>query len=147
MGSDMYMGFCSFINIPTSLILVLVQFAPQISTIWMLRKEIDVLSLSIWTLAIQMIAFFLLGISWIFRLGKPGTGYNTVQPVNGPFSWYFLVGWPYLNNILYGVGQAILFALCIYFKYRRGTGITAASSTTANSQESVNDQTPLLREL
>jgi hypothetical protein len=72
-------------------------------------------SLCIWTLGAQLVLFVLLGISYIVRLGKPGTGFNKPPPVMDPYTWHTILGWPYTNNIIYGVGQRILFFIYLYY--------------------------------
>jgi hypothetical protein len=63
-----------------------------------------------------MILFLLLGISYIVRLGKPGTGFNKSPNVPmDPYTWYRLVGWPYVNNMIYGIGQGVLFFMYLYY--------------------------------
>ena len=50
-------------------------------------------SLSLITLATQMIAFVLLGFSWKIRLGRPGDPFNAAPPdVTDPWALYRLGG-------------------------------------------------------
>jgi hypothetical protein len=104
-----------------------------------MRQQLPESSLSIWTLATQMILFLLLGISYIVRLGKRGTGFN--KPLNVPmdlYTWYRLVGWPYVNNIIYGIGQGVLFFMYLYYLHvDRIQAVISVSNREADGRPSV----------
>lgn len=143
-----FIGLCDMICIPASLILVISQFPSQITMAWAMRRQLAASSLSIWTLAVQMIAFILLGVSWIYRLGVPGTGFNRAPAgITDPFTWYYIVSWPYINNIIYGVGQGVLFSICAYYSYKERTRAPASFSGVGSGQQTVSERTSLLGEL
>jgi hypothetical protein len=111
-----------------------------------IRQQLPESSLSILTLAAQMILFLLLGISYIVRLGKPGTGFN--KPPNvpmDPYTWYRLEGWPYVNNIIYGISQSVLFFM--YLCYLHGNRIEAVNSVSNTGGGRTHERAPLLGEI
>lgn len=114
-GSWYFMGLCDMICIPVTSILVISQFPSQIKLLLAMGRKLDGSSLSIWTLVFQTFTSILLGISWMYRLGPRGKGYNRVPDgIIDPFTWYYLSSWPYINNIVFGVGQGVLFLICLY---------------------------------
>jgi len=139
-----YVTTTSFVGIPLMVVFVIAQVRPEISTIWSLRRHLGLSSLSLWTLGIQMVAFMLLGLSWVIRIGKRGTGYNSDTPHYDPFTWYFLTGWRWVNYLLYGLGQAALFFLCMYCKYLERSGNTKLS--VEDGRGNVDERRPLLGE-
>lgn len=101
--------------VPLSLVFVIVQFIPQIRSTWTIRKPS---SMDISTLGLQAILFVLLGVSWSYRLRSQ---YDSIfsEAFVFPFGWYYTFGWRYFNFILYGLGQGVLFSICIYRKHMR----------------------------
>lgn len=82
-----------------------------------MRQQLPESSLSIWTLATQMILFLLLGISYIVRLGKRGTGFN--KPLNVPmdlYTWYRLVVGRTSTISYMGLAKAFYFS-CTFTTY------------------------------
>src|SRR5436305_14170627 len=70
------------------------------------KDTIDESSLSLATLAMQMIAFVLLGLRWEIRLGRPGDPFNVTPPdITDPWALYRLGAWQDVNNIIFGIGQ------------------------------------------
>jgi len=111
------------ICIPVSIVLVISQFPSQIKALLAMEETLDASSLSIWTLAIQTITFILVGISWMYRLGPRGKGYNRVPDgIVDPFTWYYISSWPYINNVIFGVGQGVLFLTYLYQMLRTKPG-------------------------
>lgn len=111
-----------------------------------MRQQLLESSLSIWTLAAQAILFLLLGISYIARLGKPGTGFN--KPPNVPmnlYTWYRLVSWPYVNNIMYGIGQGVLFFMYLYYLHVDRIEAVISASDTGGGR--THERAPLLGEV
>ena len=101
-------------------------------------KNLDGSSLSIWTLVIQTNTSILLGISWMHRLGPRGKGFNRVpNGIVDPFTWYYISSWPYINNIILGVGQGVLVLIYLYQMLRTQPGglqnsrISATTESTA----------------
>jgi hypothetical protein len=93
-----------------------------------------------------MVFFILLGISYIIRLSKPGTSFNKPPAIPmDPYTWYAIVGWPYINNIIYEIGQGILFFMYLY--YLSADRIGGATSITNAGGGLINERTTLLREL
>ena len=139
MGPDLFVGFSGYFNTLFSTFVVLVHVMPQIRTLWQSGSPN---SLSIWTLGLQTIVFILLGISWLLRLGTPDLPDKPPGVPIGLKYWYYLVGWPSLNYILAGCGQGVLFALCLYLKWKK-SGMALSYDT---SSQAANEQTPLIEE-
>ncbi|KAK2763256.1 hypothetical protein FQN54_009892 [Arachnomyces sp. PD_36] len=64
-------------------------------------------ALSLLGLLVQAAVFTLVGLSWIVRVRYPPS-------VNNWSSWYHSVGWPVVGNLVYAIGQAILWCLARY---------------------------------
>ena len=78
--NTLFIGLCDFLLLPACIVLVTCMFPLQIREIISLKRPIHESSLSPTTLALQMIAFILLGLSWKNRLGRPGDPFNITPP-------------------------------------------------------------------
>jgi hypothetical protein len=136
-GSSIFVGICDMICIPVSIVLVIWQFPSQIKALLAMEETVDASSLSTWTLAIQTITFILVGISWMYRLGYRGKGFNRVPyGIVDPFTWYYISSWPYINNVILGVGQGVFFLTYLYQMLRTKPGGLHNSTGPATNEKS-----------
>jgi hypothetical protein len=75
-----FIGLRDFLLVPTCIVLVTCIFPLQVREIMSLERPIHESSLSPTTLALQMIMFILLGLSWKNRVGRPGDPFNITPP-------------------------------------------------------------------
>lgn len=64
-------------------------------------------ALSIAGLVMQLVVFTLVGISWLFRLTMPDD-YWRMSSMRALMTWYQLVGWAAVDNLVFAFVQAIL---------------------------------------
>lgn len=101
--------------IPTTTIFVLFQLTPPKYKTWMLRKPGG---LGSWTLLIQGLAYALLGVSCVLKIGKEPEQYGWRG--KGVINWYCYMGWSSLSYAFAGCGQVVLFGIFV-FEWRKGT--------------------------
>ena len=73
-----------------------------------IRSEPSLGALSISGLWIQALIFALVGVSWMFRLTMPAEFWR-MQPIRAVTTWFQLVGWAAVNNLVFAFVQAVLF--------------------------------------
>jgi hypothetical protein len=78
-------------------------------------------ALSLVGLGFQATSFTLVGISWLFRLTIPHEYWRT-DPAEALVSWYQLVGWAAVDNLVFAFVQAVL--LVIALRQRRSDGVS-----------------------
>lgn len=105
-------GICYYFFIPLSPFLAVAPLATQIKRISDGAEPLDLSSMSVWTLAIQTSTFYLVGISWMYRLGSgPLLGWLAYITRIDLFHWYAFGPWPVVNYIIFGIAQGILYVL------------------------------------
>ena len=126
LGPDLFIGISAYVNIPASTAFIVIAIACQIST---LRATQSSGSMSGLTLAAQALVLVLLGWSLQFRLQRGHSDRHTLQR-EGFATWYYSLGWPVVNFMLAGLGQAVLLAVVLYHRIDgNGSGPTANERT------------------
>ena len=118
MGKAIFIGFTSRYHIPVVTILATAQFLPQVKLAWQLRGKLGSTSMSTWTIGSQMVIFVLLGIGSRIRVGKIGVGFTHAWMIRSLTDWYLMIGWRCVPYVVYGLGQVVLFALILYYKWK-----------------------------
>jgi hypothetical protein len=137
-GKGIFIGFTGRYHIPVVTILATARF----KLAWQLRRKLGSTSLSTWTLGSQMIIFALLGISSRIRLGKIGIGFTHAWVICSLTEWYMMIGWRCVPYVVYSLGQAALFALLVYYRWKGAVGVTCNSEHTIGA---TTEYSPLLR--
>ena len=120
--NGIYIGLCDFYLLPACIVLVTCMFPLQIRETTFSKRSIHESSLSLTTLALQMIAFILLGLSWKKDLGRPGDPFNITPPnLTLPWALYRLGAWQWVNNMIFGVGQGLLLSISLWVRSQQGT--------------------------
>ena len=113
----LFIGLCDFLLIPASIVLVICMFPLQIREIISLKLRTLESSLSPITLALQMIAFALLGLSRKNRLCRPGHLFNITTPdLTPPWTLYRLGAWQWVNKFIFGVGHELLLLISLWVR-------------------------------
>lgn len=109
------MSFCNAIASPFATIITIVAFAFQVNRSSQLvaagrtSRTRPPNALNTQTLALQLVIFLALAISWPFRLNLPS---NLGSPEEGwewmLYEWYPMVGWPCVNNAIIAIGQYVV---------------------------------------
>ncbi|KAJ0425645.1 hypothetical protein BJY00DRAFT_274669 [Aspergillus carlsbadensis] len=115
---------------PVTTLLCFLSLFPQ-ATLVIKRQPSPTLSLL--GLAIQSVAFVLVGLSWLCRL-------NFASPESTFLGWYIVFGWPAVDNLLFATVQATL--LCLAMHRRRGLGV--APEPESESDDQPDEAAPLL---
>lgn len=124
----MFVGFSSFLLIPTCLVLVALIFPPQIWELLATRCQMDELDLSPAALAVQSITFVVLAFSWKIYVGRPGDLFNIIPPgVTQPWVVYRLSAWQWANNLIFGLGQGLLLLVYLWVRSRQPASGESAS--------------------
>ena len=117
-----FFGFCDFLLIPVSIVLVASIFPFQIKELLFAGHQISESSLSPTTLALQMIAGLALAWSWKLYVGRPGDPFNIIPPgATQPWVIYRLGAWQWVNNLIFGVGQGALLLIYLWVRSRQRT--------------------------
>jgi hypothetical protein len=103
-SEDLFIGFSAIINTWVALLFVILQFYPQISEYRRLNGDPGVLSLL--SIGMQAIVYFLLAVRWLLRLGHTTWGNK-----HAPLSYWYQWGWLPCNYLIHGIGCLILLAL------------------------------------
>ena len=112
----------SFVCIACSVVLAIVQYIPQISMTYQLKR---VASLSLPTLCIQTPGFLVLATSLAARFGIHG----------GPaMAFYVMKGNVWVNYIVIAVFQSILLVLSVYCTHFRSSSSSIASAGTEDAE-------------
>ena len=137
--NTLFIGLCAYFLIPACIALVIPKFPLQIKAILSSKHTIDESSLSLATLAMQMIAFVLLGLSWKILLGRPGDPFNVNPPdIKDPWVLYRLGAWQYVNTIIFGIGQGVLLVVSLWVMSQKWT-------LKERNQRATDERTSLLR--
>lgn len=92
-------GLIHYLGIlPASTILAVAGVVPQVRE---MRSRTDARALSLPGLAVQAVVFSLVAISWMVRVKYPPYLPSWVE-------WYWLIGWPVVNNGLFAFAQGVL---------------------------------------
>jgi hypothetical protein len=120
--NTIFLGLWDYLLIPACIVLVMSIFPLQIREMISSKRPIHESSLSSTTLALQMIAFILLGLSWKDSLGRPGDPFNYTPPgLTLPWPLYRLGAWQWVNNMIFGVGQGILLLISLWVRSQQRT--------------------------
>jgi hypothetical protein len=130
LGKGIFIGFTGKYHIVAVTILATAQFFPQFKLAWQLRRKLGSTSLSTWTLGSQMVIFALVGMSFRIRVGKIGVGFTHAWVIRSLTEWYMMIGWRCVPYVVYGLGQAVLFALLVYYRWKDAVGFADDSEHT-----------------
>ena len=120
--SGIFMGFCDFFLIRACIVLAICIFPLQISEMVLSKRSMHESSLSPTTLALQMVAFILLGLSSKRNLGQPGDPWNITPPGHIIFETRYRMGaWQWMNNMIFGFGQGLLLLIYLWVKILQWT--------------------------
>ena len=113
--SGIFIGLCDFFLIRACIVLAICIFPLQISEMVFSKRSMHESSLSPTTLALQMVAFILLGLSSKRNLGQPGDPWNITPPGHITFETRYRMGaWQWMNNMIFGFGQGLLLLIYLW---------------------------------
>jgi hypothetical protein len=113
----LFMGLCDHCLIRACVVLVIFIFPLQIREMTFSKRPIHESSLSPTALALQMVAFILLGLSSKRNLGQPGDPWNIIPPGHITFETRYRMGaWQWVNNMIFGFGQGLLLLIYLWVK-------------------------------
>lgn len=103
----MFTGVHGYFVTPPITLLAILAFLPQAHE---LAQATSAGALDVSGLAVQAVVFTLVGVSWMLRLTMAPELWD-MAPLRVLYTWHNLVGWAAVYNLIFAVGQALLYGI------------------------------------